>query len=283
MDDKNIKSDEPEPQQSWLEKIAATILMPHSPSEFLAFVNLAVKKGAIDPESHDMIRGVLKVASSHVRDIMIPRSQMVTVHIGMSVESILQIVTSASHTRLPVFSENREDVCGILHTKDLLKIVVESKSFSNFDIRSVLRSATFVPESKKLDVLLREFKTSHNHLAIVVDEYGVISGLVTIEDILEEIVGNIEDEFDEEITQINAADNGEYIVDALTEIGDFNDFFDSQFEDDEADTIGGLVINKLKRLPNIGEEIELSGFIFRITDADKRRVRTLHVKHASKK
>ena len=206
MDDKNAKEDAKEdPQehsQSWLEKIAATILMPESPAEFIGLIDLAFKKGTIDAESRDMIEGVLNIAVSQVRKIMITRAQMATVHIGMSSDEILKTIISASHTRFPVFAEDREQVCGILHTKDLLKIAVTHEVFSTESIVGLLRPEIFVPESKKLDALLREFKTSHNHLAIVVDEYGVISGLVTIEDILEEIVGDIEDEFDEELKQI---------------------------------------------------------------------------------
>ncbi len=277
--DKNNKNDTPEPSQSWLEKIAANILMPESSSEFISLVDLAVKKGTIDSESREMINGVLKVASSQVRDIMVARSQMATIHVGMSTQDILSIVTKASHTRFPVFAENSDEVCGILHTKDLLKIIVENKSFSTDHIRSMLRPAIFVPESKKLDALLREFKSSHNHLAIVVDEYGIISGLVTIEDILEEIVGDIEDEFDEEETQITELEKGVYSVNALTEIEDFNDFFECHIDDSEADTVGGLIINELKHLPNVGEELNFAGFNFKVTEADKRRVRTLHVRH----
>ncbi|WP_119343282.1 transporter associated domain-containing protein [Facilibium subflavum] len=278
MDDKNTKNTTDEVTQSWLEKIAANILMPHSPAEFLTLVNLAVKKGTIDAESRDMIKGVLNVASSQVRDIMIPRTQMATIHIGMSGDAILEAVTNASHTRFPVFAKNREDIVGILHTKDLLKIEVENNRLTSELIRSILRPAIFVPESKKLDALLREFKSSHNHLAIVVDEYGVISGLITIEDILEEIVGDIEDEFDEEETQIRPIDDEQYSVDALTEIGDFNDFFDSDIDDDEVDTIGGLVVNTLEHLPKVGEEITIDKFLFRVSAADERRVLTLTVK-----
>ncbi|WP_116963567.1 HlyC/CorC family transporter [Fastidiosibacter lacustris] len=277
MDEKQTKNENLGQGQTWLEKIAATILMPHSPSDFLGLVNLAVKKGTIDTDSRDMIKGVLNVASSSVGNIMIPRTQMATIHAGMTSKEIIQTVINSSHTRLPLFSENREDVLGILHTKDLLKIVVQYTDLSLEQLKSALRPAIFVPESKKLDSLLREFKSSHNHLAIVVDEYGVISGLVTIEDILEEIVGNIEDEFDEENTQITRINDNEFSVDALTEIEDFNDYFDCAIDDNEVDTIGGLVINQLEHLPDVGEEIVFGDFTFRVTAADKRRVRTLHV------
>lgn len=278
MDDKNAKEDPQEHAQSWLEKIAATILMPESPAEFIGLIDLAFKKGTIDAESRDMIEGVLNIAVSQVRKIMIPRAQMATVHIGMSSDEILKTIISASHTRFPVFAEDREQVCGILHTKDLLKIAVTHEVFSTESIVGLLRPAIFVPESKKLDALLREFKTSHNHLAIVVDEYGVISGLVTIEDILEEIVGDIEDEFDEELKQIRPINDSEYLVDALTEIDVFNHYFNTSINDEDADTIGGLIINMLGHLPKVGEEITTDGFLFRVTAADKRRALALQVK-----
>ncbi|WP_119327987.1 HlyC/CorC family transporter [Cysteiniphilum halobium] len=277
MDEKQTKNDNAEHSQTWLEKIAATILMPHSPSDFLSLVSLAVKKGTIDSESRDMIKGVLNIASSSVGDIMIPRTQMATIHAGMTSKEIIQTIINSSHTRLPVFSENRDDILGILHTKDLLKVVLEHKDLCVEHLKPILRSAIFVPESKKLDALLRDFKTSHNHLAIVVDEYGVISGLVTIEDILEEIVGDIEDEFDQEATQILKVNENEFSIDALTEIEDFNDFFDANIDDSEFDTIGGLIINKLEHLPEVGEEVTIGQFTFKVTAADKRRVRALHV------
>ena len=277
MDEKTNKTDNDEPQQSWLEKIAATILMPHTPSDFLSLVNLAVKKGTIDSESRDMIKGVIKVASSQVDDIMIPRTQMATIHTEMDAKELIKTVINSSHTRLPVFTDNREDVLGILHAKDLLKLVYENKSISIDNLTPVLRPAIFVPESKKLDALLRDFKSSHNHLAIVVDEYGVISGLITIEDILEEIVGDIEDEFDEEETQINKISDTVYQVDAFTEIETFNAYFNTSFNDEEADTIGGLIINHLERLPKKGETIKYHAFIFEVTAADQRRIHQFKV------
>ena len=277
MDEKQIKNDPPEHTQTWLEKIATTILMPHNPADFLGLINLAVKKGTIDAESRDMIKGVLNVASSSVGDIMIPRTQMATIHAGMKGTEIIQTIINSTHTRLPIFSENRDDVWGILHTKDLLKVMVEHKDLIVEHLKPILRTATFVPESKKLDSLLRDFRASHNHLAIVVDEYGVISGLVTIEDILEEIVGDIEDEFDEEDTQIVQINEYEFNVNALTEIEDFNDFFDSNIDDSEVDTIGGLIINQLEHLPEVGEELNIGQFAFRVIAADKRRVHALHV------
>lgn len=277
MDEKQTKTDTQEQSQTWFEKIATTILMSHSPADFLSLVNLAVKKGTIDSESRDMIKGVLNVASSSVGDIMIPRTQMATVHAGMKSKEIIQTIINSSHTRLPIFSENRDDILGILHTKDLLKVVLEHKELTVENLKPILRSAIFVPESKKLDALLRDFKTSHNHLAIVVDEYGVISGLVTIEDILEEIVGDIEDEFDQEATQILKINEHEFSIDALTEVEDFNNFFGINIDDSEVDTIGGLIISQLEHLPEVGEEVTIGQFIFKVTAADKRRVRTLHL------
>ncbi|MFZ9036179.1 MAG: HlyC/CorC family transporter [Francisellaceae bacterium] len=277
MEDKADKQEPHEPSHSWLEKIAANILMPHNKEDFLSLVDLAVKKGTIEPQARDMIQGVMEVSETQVRDIMIPRTQMVTLNIEMSQQEILNGVVSSAHTRLPVFNEERDDIIGILHAKDMLQFFHLSTPFDKNTFIKALRPAVFVPESKKLDALLRDFKSGHNHLAIVVDEYGAIAGLITIEDILEEIVGDIEDEFDEIHTMITRLDDNLYQVNALTEIEEFNDYFDCYIDDSEADTIGGLIVNALEHVPGSGETIDLEGFTFSVTQADRRRVLSLEV------
>jgi magnesium and cobalt transporter len=280
MDDKGNKSnpDSNESFQGWLEKFLVNRLV-ESTGKFVCMVDLAVKKGAINSESREMINGVLKVADSQVRDIMIDRRCMATIHVGMKAEDILSFITSTSHTRFPVFNRNGTEICGILHTKDLLKIIVKGKKIGTDSIYSILRPALFIPESKNLDSLLKEFKSSHNRLAIIVDEYGCVSGLITIEDIIEEIIGNICDEFDKKKTQIIELEPNAYSVNALTEIEDFNQFFKCHIDNSEADTIGGIIINRLKNLPNIGDQITFHGFNFKVAEADQRSIQTLHVRY----
>lgn len=274
-----------EEQPSWLEKIAASILTPDNADDLLYLVDRAVKKGTIDEDARDMIQGVIEVASLKVRDIMVPRTQMVTVHLGMSPREIIESLIGSTHTRVPVLSEDRDHVAGIVHAKDMLKLMFSNADCDNItidDIQATLRSAIFVPESKRLDTLLRDFKSSHNHLAIVVDEYGVIAGLVTIEDILEEIVGDIEDEFDQSSTKITPINDLEYRVDALTEIETFNEYFDVELDDEDYDTLGGLVIHHLEHLPQKNEKIDYEGFEFTVIEADNRRIQTLLVRrHAA--
>lgn len=277
MEEKKPSEDQP----SWLEKIAASILTPENADDLLYLVDRAVKKGTIDEDARDMIQGVIEVASLKVRDIMVPRTQMVTVHLGMTPHEIIENLINSTHTRVPVLSEDREHVAGIVHAKDMLKLMFHNEECEQItidDIQSALRSAIFVPESKRLDTLLRDFKSSHNHLAIVVDEYGVIAGLVTIEDILEEIVGDIEDEFDQSSTKITKINDQEFRVDALTEIEAFNQYFDVELDDEDYDTVGGLVINHLEHLPQENEKIDYQGFEFIVIEADNRRIQTLLVR-----
>lgn len=230
----------------------------------------------IDHDTRDMLEGVMEIAEMRVRDIMIPRSQIVTVARDHDLDTLIAIMTDAQHSRYPVISDDKDHVEGILLAKDLLKYL--GSSSAPFDIEEVIRPAVVVPESKRVDRLLKEFREERYHMAIVVDEFGGVSGLVTIEDILEEIVGEIEDEFDEEEQRdIRKLSKHTYAVNALTTIESFNEVFGSAFSDDEIDTVGGLVMTTFGHLPSRGEVIEIEGFNFKVTAADQRRVIQLQV------
>ncbi|MGE5616009.1 MAG: HlyC/CorC family transporter, partial [Bacillota bacterium] len=222
-----------------------------------------------------MIEGVLQVSETQVRDVMIPRSQMDMIDVVESPEKFIPFVIDTAHSRFPVYEENRDNVIGILLAKDLLRFYAEEE----FNMREMLRPAVFVPEAKRLNVLLKEFRANRNHIAIVVDEYGGVAGLVTIEDVIEQIVGDIEDEYDFDETEDNilADRSGRYRVKAVTEIADFNNFFSSNFSDEDYDTVGGLVVGKFGRLPKRGETIVIDGFTFQVLRADSRKVHSLLV------
>ena len=280
-----MKDDKEEPHQaggrydepsSWLSKMTSNLFGPKTLRDVLECINVACRNEAIDNQTGAMIGGVINVASLHVRDIMIPRPQMITVSTSMPLETVLEVAISCCHTRLPVFHSYDEEVCGILHTKDLLALI-KSENREGFTLESVLRPVTFIPESKKLDSLLKDFKQSQNHLAVVVDEYGSISGLVTIEDILEEIVGEIEDEFDQEEEHIRKTADNEYVVEALTEIEEFNEAFNTRFSNTYVDTIGGFIVQHLERLPEKGETVVIDKFSFTVLAADNRRIEKLQV------
>jgi magnesium and cobalt transporter len=213
-----------------------------------------------------------------VRDVMIPRSQMTMVQVNQTPREFLPVIISSAHSRFPVCGENPDEVLGILLAKDLLPYMLEG-TLDQFDIRQCLRKATFIPESKRLNVLLNEFRGTRNHMAIVVDEYGGIAGLITIEDVLEQIVGEIEDEHDaeEDDGNIKPFDDNGYLVKALTPIEDFNAYFDVGFSDDEFDTIGGIVTQHFGHLPAKDESIVIEGFNFKVLSADNRRLRLLQV------
>ncbi|WP_332399188.1 CNNM family magnesium/cobalt transport protein CorC [Vibrio metschnikovii] len=230
----------------------------------------------IDHDTRDMLEGVMEIAEMRVRDIMIPRSQMVTVERTHDMDTLIAIITDAQHSRYPVISEDKDHVEGILLAKDLLKYL--GSSSAPFNIEEVIRPAVVVPESKRVDRLLKEFREERYHMAIVVDEFGGVSGLVTIEDILEEIVGDIEDEFDdEEQLDIRKLSKHTYAVKALTTIESFNETFGTSFSDEEVDTVGGLVMTAFGHLPSRGEVIDIGGYNFKVTAADSRRVVQLQV------
>jgi magnesium and cobalt transporter len=224
-----------------------------------------------------MIEGVLEVSEMQARDIMIPRSQMVVVREDVSPDEFLPVIIDSAHSRFPVIGDNRDEVVGILLAKDLLSYYAKNHR-ENFDIRDILRPAVFIPESKRLNVLLKEFRANRNHMAIVVDEYGGIAGLVTIEDVLEQIVGEIEDEHDfEEDLYIVKHNDTRYTAKALTPIEDFNAEFNAEFSDEEFDTIGGLLISKFGHVPSRGEETTIGRFKFKVLRADSRRIHLLQI------
>jgi magnesium and cobalt transporter len=236
---------------------------------------------AIDAEEKSMLAGVLEVSETQVRDVMVPRSQMVVIDIEADFDEILAVIIESGHSRFPVIGEDRDEILGILLAKDLLRYFGKDDAGS-VPLLELLRPVAVIPESKRLNALLKEFRDSHNHMAIVVDEYGGVAGLLTIEDVLEEIVGEIDDEHDQEEAAFIRPDgdrNGapSYAVRALTRIEDFNEFFACTFSDEEYDTIGGLVMQALGRLPRRGETVQFGGFEFVIVKADKRRVDSLQV------
>ena len=235
----------------------------------------------IDAEEKSMLAGVLEVSETQVRDVMIPRSQMVVIDIDNDIDEMIRVIVESGHSRFPVMGEDRDEVLGVLLAKDLLRYFGRGGE-QEVPVRKLLRAAVVIPESKRLNALLKEFRASHNHMAIVVDEYGGVSGLLTIEDVLEEIVGEIDDEHDpEEDAYIRPEGdrNGKpcFAVRALTRIEDFNEFFESGLSDEEYDTVGGLVMHELGRLPRRGESVEFGGFEFSVTKADKRRIGALRV------
>lgn len=232
----------------------------------------------LEPEECAMLQAVLEVGETKVRDIMVPRSQMAVLEQDATPEAQLAAIVESGHSRFPVIGEDRDEVVGVLLAKDLLRYFAEGGKGNGWDVEKLLRPVVFIPESKRLDTLLGEFRESHNHMAIVVDEYGGIAGLATIEDVLEQIVGDIDDEHDaEEDDFIQAQSDGRFVVRALTRMEDFNEHFNVELDDEEYDTVGGLVIHELGRLPRRGERLDFAGFRFKVTRADRRRVNTIEV------
>ena len=268
------------PKLTLLERLSAFLTRePEDREELLDLLHGAFEHKLLDADALSMIEGVLSVSETTVRDIMIPRAQMDVVSEDDAPEEFIPLVLETRHSRFPVIGESKDDVIGILLAKELLNYYANPEGFN---LRDTLRPAVFVPESKRLNVLLRDFRANRNHMAIVVDEYGGVSGLVTIEDVLEQIVGDIEDEydFDESEDNIIAEANGRYRVKAQTEIGDFNEHFGTDFADDEFDTVGGLVLQAFGRLPKRGESTVIGAYRFRVVRADSRRLHTLQIEPA---
>lgn len=279
-----MSDDKPQPgsgnsRKTWAQKLLQTFTgEPSSREELVDMIQDAEHRDLIDLDTKEMIEGVLDVAELKVRDIMIPRSQMVTIDKNASVEAFLPIVIQTQHSRYPVVSENKDHIEGILLAKDLIAYgfgLVEQP----FALEQVMRPAVIVPESKRVDALLKEFRSKRYHMAVVVDEYGGVSGLVTIEDILEEIVGEIEDETDDEDSRgdIRKVSHSKFLVKALTPIEDFNDYFNTEYLDDEYDTIGGLVAHSFGHLPEVGEEVTIGQLHFKVTATDRRRIQQLQI------
>jgi magnesium and cobalt transporter len=277
MTDPDERPDRP----SLLERLSAFLTRePEDREELLELMHGAYEHKLLDADALSMIEGVLSVSEMTARDIMIPRSQMDVISIEDEPAQFLPLVLETRHSRFPVVGENKDDVVGILLAKELLNYY---RSPDTFNLHDTLRPAVFVPESKRLNVLLRDFRANRNHIAIVVDEYGGVSGLVTIEDVLEQIVGDIEDEydFDEAEDNIIPEVGGRHRVKAQTEIGDFNAHFGTDYADDEFDTVGGLVLQAFGRLPKRGESAVIGDLRFRVVRADSRRLYTLQVEPAA--
>ncbi len=279
MSEENPHSTSGSPNKSWLDKIVQTFTgEPKNKEELVEVISEAQANEVIDPQTREMIEGVMEVNEMRVRDIMIPRAQMITIDVEESVEQFLPIMLESAHSRFPVISEDKDHIEGILLAKDLLEYAfIPGKEFL---LKDVLRPAIIVPESKRVDVLLKEFRQQRYHMAIVVDEYGGVSGLVTIEDILELIVGEIEDEHDVEENDsedIRPLNKHTYSVKALTPLEDFNQFFETNYDLEEADTIGGIVLKAFGHMPMTDEEVNIDGLVFKITNSDKRRLVQLKV------
>jgi len=265
--------------KTWLDKLSQVFNdEPRSREDLLTDLRQATNENLLDNEALTIMEGAMQVADMQVRHVMIPRSQMVVVEADQTAKEFLPVVISSAHSRFPVIGETPDEVIGILLAKDLLPLILEG-NLEQFDLKAKLRPVTYIPESKRLNILLKEFQVTRNHMAIVMDEYGGVSGLITIEDVLEQIVGEIEDEHDSEENEgnIKLFDDNTFIVKALTPVEDFNAYFSVGFAEAEFDTIGGIVTQQFGHLPKKDEEVKIDGFLFKILSADTRRIRLLQV------
>ncbi|MFT6955851.1 MAG: magnesium and cobalt transporter [Halieaceae bacterium] len=269
---------EPE-EKSWLEKISHLFSSePRTRADLEDVLSVAAENEVIDEDARSIIEGAMKVSDMQARDIMIPRSQMVVIKADQTLEEILPQIISSAHSRYPVIDESLDDILGILLAKDLLPQILNEDQAS-LKVTELLRQTVVVPESKRLNVLLREFRENRNHMAIVIDEYGGVAGLVTIEDVLEEIVGEIEDETDaQEDLFIRKISEQDYFVKALTPVDDFNDYFGARFSEEEFGTIGGLVLQAFGHLPNRNEVTNIENFEFKVINADQRKIHSLRIR-----
>ncbi len=269
--------DEPENKSNWLEKISKLLLRePEDREQLVKLLHSSFEKNLMDADALSMIEGVLQVSDMQAGDIMVPRSQVGVMNINDPMEKIIEYAIETAHSRFPVIGENKDDVVGILLAKDLLRYYQDNEEF---DLRAKLRPAVFIPESKRLNILLEDFRKNRNHIAIVVDEYGGVAGIVTIEDVLEQIVGDIEDEFDFDDAESNIVMDSEnkYRVKAQTDLEDINEKLETNFSADEFDTIGGLVLAHTGRLPKGGEKFQLAGLTVTILRADSRKLQLLMI------
>lgn len=278
MSEKEVSS-----ETSWLARITHALFGdPKNVEQLIELLRDAQRRELLDADSLRMIEGVLQVSDMNVSEIMLPRAEMVVIHKDATLVEILPIVIKSAHSRFPVIGDNKDEVIGILLAKDLLPYNLEDKS-ERFSLKDILRPAVFIPESKRLGVLLNDLRKNRNHIAIVVDEYGGVSGLVSIEDVLEQIVGEIEDEHDiDNDIFIRKHKDNYYTIKATTPIEEFNDFFDTQLKDDEFDTIGGLVLKGFGHLPKRGETLTLEGIPFKVLRANNRRIQVLQTTLSSK-
>ncbi len=267
------------PRRSWLDRISSALSgEPTTREDLVELLRDVQTDGLIAADTLRMMEGAIAVSDMTVGDVMVPRAQMIALPADAKFLDLMKEVVESGHSRFPVHGEDKDELLGILLAKDLLRGVVADNGPGT--VHELLRPAVLIPESKKLNVLLREFRQSRNHMAIVIDEYGGVAGLVTIEDVLEQIVGDIDDEHDEaedDSKLIAAQADGQFVVDALTPISDFNERFGADFDDGEYDTIGGLVTDAIGHLPEAGEELKLGRFVFRVARADARRLHALHV------
>jgi magnesium and cobalt transporter len=278
MSDDNPHSSNGSANKSFLHKVMQVLTPePKNKDQLVEVLDDAQDRDLINPETKQMIKGVLDVSEMRVREIMIPRSQMVTIDINHSLEEFLPIILESGHSRFPVVNEDIDHVDGILLAKDLLAFGFNVQN-DDFCLSEIIRPAIIVPESKKVEPLLKEFRSDRYHMAIVVDEYGGVSGVITIEDILEQIVGEIEDETDDEIEEeIKHLAGNVYLVKALTELNDFNEYFNCDFNEETADTIGGIVLRQFNHMPQKGELLTIGHFEFKVLAADNRRLQLLQV------
>jgi magnesium and cobalt transporter len=259
-----------------LERLGAILMRePEDREQLLELLHSSYERQLMDADALAMIEGVLQVADMQARDIMVPRAQMDVIDINDSPAAFIPTVIETAHSRFPVIDGDKDKILGILLAKDLLRYYAGEE----FDVRDMLRPAVFIPESKRLNVLLKEFRANRNHIAIVVDEYGGVAGLLTIEDVLEQIVGDIEDEYDFDETEDNIVSQpgGRFRIKAITELADFNAAFRTEYSDEDYDTVGGLIMNRFGRVPKRGEEIAIDDFTFKVLRADSRRVHSLLV------
>lgn len=259
---------------NWLERLSHLLMRePDDREQLIELLHASFEKSLIDADALAMIEGVLQVSETQVRDVMIPRSQMDVIDITQTPDEFIPFVIETAHSRFPVIDDDKNDIIGILLAKDLLRYYAGE----DFDVRDMLRPAVFIPESKRLNVLLKEFRSNRNHIAIVVDEYGGVAGMITIEDVLEQIVGDIEDEYDFDETEDNIIRDtqGRYRVKALTEISDFNEVLGTEFSDEEFSTIGGLIVSQFGHLPKRGETITFNHLKFTALRADSRRLHSI--------
>jgi len=264
-----------EEESSWFDRLKQFLQVePQNQEELVSLLRDAQIRSLISSETLAMIEGAILFSKMRVRDIMLPKNQMVCINHEDEYHDIIKIVSRTGHSRFPVTGENPDEIIGVLHAKDLLRY--QGENLEAFDLLDICRQATFVPESRPLDSLLSEFRSNKNHMAIVVDEYGEISGFVTIEDIIEQIIGDIEDEFDiDEEAYIKTHDDHCYIIKAHTPIEEFNEQLHAEFSDETYDTVGGIVMNKFGYLPKRGESITIDNFEFKIINADARRIKLL--------
>lgn len=264
-------------KKTWLERLSAAFSgEPKSRQDLYAILKEAHKNEIIDADALHMIKGALKVSQMQVRQVMIPRAQMQVIPQDADIEEILSIIVESGHSRFPVVGEDKDEIEGILLAKDLVKYFTNSEQ--DFNLSEFLREPVVVPESKRVNILLNEFRTSRNHMAIIIDEYGGVAGLVTIEDLLEEIVGEIDDETDEEEDPlIQKIDDTHFKINALLPIDEFNEYFETNFANDEFETIGGMIVNSEGRVPEISDEIIFGKYKFDVTVSDNRRLKYLRL------